>query len=222
MEVVPSLLEECGNLLCAEVADAALVGVMDFFLRHKLSGLDVEPNLLVGIAERHSFGSQTVDFLDGEHQVVAWVVEDVLVHLEPSDDVGGHLQAFSQFLESGQEDLLDDLKVAEIATRQVVHDERNLLRQSLELVAFGASQLEDVGILLVRHDAGTGCALLRQLDETEVLAVEEAGIEGKLADGSCYSCKSEGDVALSLAALTVPAIPARAKATLRSVLPRPI
>ena len=200
MEIIPCLLEDGGYLLRAQIADAALVRVVDFLFGNELPGLDVEPDLLVGIAERHALAGQAVHLLYGEHQVVARVVEDVLVHLEPCDDVGGHLQALSQLLESGEEDFLDDLQVAEIAARQVVHNERNLLRQSLKLVALGASQLEDIRVLLVRHDAGAGCALLRQLDETEVLAVEEAGIEGELADGSCYSCKSEGDVALSLAA----------------------
>ena len=200
MEIFPCLLEDGGYLLRAQIADAALVRVVDFLFGNEFPGLNVETDLLVRIAEWHPLAGQAVHLLYGEHQVVARVVEDVLVHLEPCDDVGGHLQALSQLLESGQEDLLDDLQVAEVTARQVVHNERNLLRQSLKLVALGASQLEDIRVLLVRHDAGAGCALLRQLDETEVLAVEEAGIEGKLADGACYARQGEGHVALSLAA----------------------
>ena len=161
VEIFPCLLEDGGYLLRAQIADAALVRVVDFLFGNELPGLDVEPDLLVGIAERHPLAGQAVHLLYGEHQVVARVVEDVLVHLELCDDVGGHLQALSQLLESGEEDLLDDLQVAEVAAGQVVHNERNLLRQSLKLVALGASQLEDIRVLLVRHDAGAGRALLR-------------------------------------------------------------
>ena len=199
MEPVPDLLHQGCYLLRAKVADAALMGVVHFLPGDELASLDVKSDLLVGIAERHPFACQTVHFFYGEHEVVARVIENVFVHFESRDDVGCHLQAFSQFLESRQEDLLDDLQVAEVAAGQIVHDEGDLLRQSLQLVALGARELKDVGVLLVRHNAGTCGAFFRKLDEAEVLAVEEAGVEGKLAHSSRYACKCEGDIALRLA-----------------------
>ena len=72
------------------------------------------------------------------------------------------------------------MQVAEISRRQVVHYQRDLLWQRLQLVALGAYQLEHVRILLVRHDAAARRAFFRQTDEAEVLAVEQAGIEGHL------------------------------------------
>ena len=175
------------------------MGVVYFFLGREFSCLYVEANLLVSIAERHTFASQTVDLFDGEHEVVAGIIENVLVDFEPGDDVGRHLEALAQFLESRQEDFLDDLQVTEVTAGQVVHDECYLLWQSLQLVTLGASQLEDIGVLLVGHDAGACGTLLWQLNEPEVLTVVETGIEGKLTDGSSDTSQSESNVPFRLA-----------------------
>ena len=45
--------------------------MMNLLARCELAGFDVQPNLLVGIAERHSLGYQPVHLLDREDQVVA-------------------------------------------------------------------------------------------------------------------------------------------------------
>ena len=71
--------------------------------------------------------------------------------------------------------------------------------KALELVALGTYQLEYVWVLLVRHDARTGGTLLRQLDETEVLTVEHAGIESHLCQRSCHGSHGESHIALHLA-----------------------
>ena len=122
----------------------------------------------------------------------------MLVHLHLVDDVGSHLQTVLQLVEGREEHFLDNLEIAEIAYWQVVHDEHYLLWKALELVALGANQLEYVWILLVWHDARTGGALLRQLHETEVLAVEHAGIESHLCQCSCHGSHGESHVALHL------------------------
>ena len=200
VKAFPYPAEEGCNLFGAEVADASLVGVVHLFAGREASGLDVESHFPVGIAEGHAFGSQAVDFFDGEDEVVARVVQYVLVHFEAADDVGCHLQALPQLLEGGQEDFLDDLQVAEVAAWQVVHDECHLSGQGLQLVALGACQFEDVGVLLVWHDAGAGGAFLRELDEAEVLAIEETGVEGQFAHCPRYAGQGEADVAFRLAA----------------------
>ena len=75
-----------------------------------------------------------------------------------------------------------------------------MLRQRLQLVAFGAYQLEHVGILLVGHDAAACGTLLRELDEREVLAVKHAGIECHLGHRAGYRRHGKCHVALCLAA----------------------
>ena len=58
-----------------------------------------------------------------------------------------------QIVEGGYEQLLDYLQVAEIARWKVVCDQKNVIRQRLELVALCSCQLEYVWILLVGHYA---------------------------------------------------------------------
>lgn len=200
VETIYHLAHQLGDAVVAQVADATFVGVVHFLAGGEAAGLDVETHLLVGVAEGHAFAGQAVDFLDAEDERIAVVVEDVFVHLDRVHDVGGHLQAVFQLLEGRQEDFLDDLQVAEVARGQVVGNHHDLLGQRLDLVALGAGQLEDVGVLLVGHDAGAGGTLVGQLDEAEVLAVEQAGVEGQLGEGAGNGGQGEGDVALHLAA----------------------
>ena len=160
MEVGEDGVEELLDLVVHEIADTALVSVMDVLVGHEVACLDVETHLLVGIAERHAVGGKAIDLLDGEHRVVHRIVEDMLVHLYLVDDIGSHLETVLELVERRQEHLLDNLKVAEVAHGQIVHYQCHLLWQGLELVALGADEFEDVGILLMRHDRRTGGALL--------------------------------------------------------------
>ena len=64
-----------------------------------------------------------------------------------------HVQAVFQLVKRGEEYLLDDLQVAEVARRQVVGDKGDLVRQRLYLVAFGPCELKYVGGFLMGHDA---------------------------------------------------------------------
>ena len=123
----------------------------------------------------------------------------MLIDLYLINNVGRHLQAVLQFAKGRQEDLLDDLQVAEVAHGEVVHDERHLLRQRLELVALGADEFKHIGVLLVRHNAGACRTLLGKLHEREVLRVEQAGVEGHLGDGASDGGDGETYVALHLA-----------------------
>ena len=152
METIECLLHEGLYLVVAEIADAALMGVMDIFVSLERACLDVESYFLVGIAERHAVGGETVHFLYGEHRVVHRIVEDMFVHLYLINNVSGHLQTVLQFAEGREENFLDDLQVAEVAAGQVVHDEGHLLGQRLEFVALRTDEFEHVGVLLVGHD----------------------------------------------------------------------
>ena len=153
MELADDFVHELGYLVGAEVADTAFVGVAYVFVGGEVAGFDVEAYLLVGVAEGGALGYEAVDVLDGEHEVVAWVVEYVCVDLHLAYDVGAHLQAVAEFMKCGEEDFLDYLQVTEVSAGQIVHDEHYLLGEGLELVALGSGELEDVGVLLVGHDA---------------------------------------------------------------------
>ena len=172
--------------------------VVHFLAMREVAGFNVEPYLLVSVAERHALACQAVNFFYTEDKQVFIVVKDMLVHLDFIHDIGGHLQTVFQFLEGRQEDFLDDLQVAKIARRQVVGNHHDLLGQRLELVALGTRQFKDIGILLVRHDAGTGSAVVGKLDKAEVLAVEHAGIESQLGNSTGNAGQRKGNIALHL------------------------
>ena len=199
VEAVERLLHESLDLVVAEVADRAFVGVVDVVRGLERTSLDVESHLLIGIAEGHPVGSQAIHLFDREHRVVHRIVENVLIDLYLINNVGRHLQTVLQFAKGWQEDLLDDLQVAEVAHGEVVHDERYLLRQRLEFVALGADKFKHIGILLVGHDAGARRTLLGEFHEREVLRVEQAGVEGHLGDGASDGGDGEAHVALHLA-----------------------
>ena len=123
----------------------------------------------------------------------------MLVHLYALDDVGSHGETVLQFGKGRQEHLLDNLKVAEIACRQIVHYELNLCWQTLQLVGLGAYQLKYVGVFLVWHDRGTGGAFLWQFHKGKVLTVEHAGVECQLSHGASHRSKCKCHIALHLA-----------------------
>ena len=176
------------------------MGVVHFLAGSEAPGFDVESHLLVGITEGHALARQAIDFFHAEDKRIAVVVQNMVVHLDFVHNVGGHLQAVLQFLEGGQEDFLDDLQVAEVTRGQVIGYHHDLLGQRLKLVALGTGQLEDVGVLLVGHDAGAGGALVGQLDEAEVLAIEQAGVKCQLGESAGDGGQGEGYIALHLAA----------------------
>ena len=131
VEALYHLLHQLADGLVAEVTDAAFVGVVHLFAGYEATGFDVEAYLLIGVAEGHPFAGEAVDLLHTEDGGVTLVVEDVGVDLHLLDDVGGHLEAILQLLEGGQENLFDNLQVAEVAAGQVVGYHHNLLGQGL-------------------------------------------------------------------------------------------
>ena len=172
---------------------------MHLFDGGETSGFDVESHLLVGITERHTFGGKTIDLFDREHQVVARVVEDVLVDSDVLHHERHHTQNVLQFVERGKEDLLDDLQIAEVTRGEIVSDHHNLLGHTLQFVTLGAREFEDIGVLLVGHDGRAGGEGIVQLDEAEVLAREHASIEGKFGNGAGNAAQSLRDDAFGLA-----------------------
>ena len=123
----------------------------------------------------------------------------MLVDRDMFEHESHHAQAVLQLVESWQEHLLDDLKVAEIARWQIVHYEHDLLWHSLNLVALGTCELKHIRILLVRHDARTSGECVVELDEAEVLARIHASVEGKLCQCCCYATESLCHDAFALA-----------------------
>ena len=70
--------------------------------------------------------------------------------------------------EGGNVYLLCELHVAEISRRQVCRYERNLQRLGLHAVTAGTDQFEDIGILLVGHDARPRSEGIGQTHESEI------------------------------------------------------
>lgn len=200
MESGDHIIHQGSDAVVTQVADASFVGVVHFFVVCELSGFDIQSHFLVGITERHAFSCQTVDFFHAEHVEILVIVQDVFVDLDLVHDVGCHVQAVFQFLKCRKEHFLDDLQVAEITGRQVVHNHHDLLRKSLDLVAFGAGQLEYVRVFFMRHDAGAGGTFVREFDKSEVLTAEHAGVESHFGEGACDGSHGKCHVALHFSA----------------------
>lgn len=115
------------DLRVAKIAYTALVGVIDCLVGLELSGLNLQSNLLVSISEGDACHYAAVYLFNAKHQRISLVVEDMLVHLQLSQHMGGHTQAIFQLVESGEEQFLDYLQISKIARWEVVADERDLL-----------------------------------------------------------------------------------------------
>lgn len=135
-------------MVVAQVADAAFVGVTYSFLRCEPSGFNLEAHLFVGIAEGYACKNQPVYLFHTEDERIFIVGQNGFVYLYLLHHQGNHTQTVFQFVECRQEHLLDNLKIAEVTRRQVVADKRDLLRQRLNLIAFGPRELEHIRILL--------------------------------------------------------------------------
>ena len=124
----------------------------------------------------------------------------MFINLYLINNIGRHTQTVLQFLESRQEYFLDNLQITEIAAWQVIHDQNYLLRQSLNLVTFCPCQFEYIRILLVWHNAGSCCTVIRQLHETKILGIKETGIKSQFGYRSGNTCQSKGYIAFHLSA----------------------
>ena len=102
-ETVHNILHQGGNLIIAQITDTPFVRMADFLNRGKLSGFDVQADLLVGIPERHAFEYEAVDFFHTEKKCVFVVVQDMLVHFHLPHHVRNHTEAVLQFVEGGKE-----------------------------------------------------------------------------------------------------------------------
>src|SRR5574344_535516 len=127
MEPLDGLQHQVMYFCRAKIADTAFMGVMDMMVGMECACLNLHSHLLVSITERCAAGSQTVNFLHGEHRVVHRIVQNMFVHLYFVDDIGSHLQTVLEFIECRKKYLLDYLKVTEVSYRQIVHDEHHLL-----------------------------------------------------------------------------------------------
>ncbi len=87
-----------------------------------------------------------------------------------------------------------------VAQRQVGQQKRHFVRHRLQAVAAAADELEDVGILLVGHDARSRGEVVGQRYEAEILAHEEAQIHRQPSDGGRHGGDGRGGGALALAA----------------------
>ena len=148
-----------------------------FFCMREFSSFNIQANLLICITKRHTFTCQTIHFFHAKNKEVFIIVKDMLVDLYFIHDVSCHLQTVFQFLKSRQENFFYNLQITEIAGRQIIRNHHDLLGKRLQFIAFSTCQFKDIGILLMRHNAGPRGTVIRQFHETKVLAIKHASIK---------------------------------------------
>ena len=103
------------------------MGVVYLLRMMKLACFELQSHWFIGITEGYALQHQFVNSLNCKDWLVARVVENMCIYRLTTDDVGSHLQAVFQLLESREEYFLQYLIVAEIATWQIIADKHNLL-----------------------------------------------------------------------------------------------
>ena len=92
-------------------------------------------------------------------------------------NIGSHLQTFLQLPERRQENFFYNLQITKIPRRQIIHYHHNLLRKSLQLVAFCPCQFKDIRVLFMRHYTGAGSTFIRKFYKAKVLATEHTSVK---------------------------------------------
>lgn len=80
----------------------------------------------------------------------------VLFNLQVFEHVNCHMNAAPQFGDGWEKHFFEQLQVAVVSARQVGRHHCDLVRKSLDQVAFAPDQFPYVRIFLVRHDARSG------------------------------------------------------------------
>ena len=161
------------------------MGVMELAVILELAPLDSLADLTVGVTERHTALHEVVHLLDRKGQAVARILHKGLLNLHILNGIGRDVQAIVHLIEKRKILLLEQLHIPEIAGRQIGGDQTQRILYAADTVAMGANQLEDVRILLVRHNARTRSHLVRQMYESEILARIEAAVERQAAERLC-------------------------------------
>ena len=102
------------------------MGMSDILGWSKTASLYLQSNLFVCIAERCAFQHSAVYFLYTEHRVVTGIVKYMLINLHTLYYICCHIKAVFQFAEGREKQFLDNLQVAEIPARQIIHNKHNL------------------------------------------------------------------------------------------------
>src|SRR5699024_1430420 len=89
-----------------------------------------------------------------------------------------------QLLKSRQEYFFYNLQITEVTRRQIVHYHHNLFGENLYLVTLSPCQFEHIGILLMGHNTGTSCTLVRKFHEANILTTKHTSIKRHLTNGS--------------------------------------
>ena len=95
------------------------------------------------------------------------------VHAEPGHGVGQHGEHLPRPVEAAEERLLEQLEIPVVPARQLALEMEHGGEVSLHERRARAGQLEEVGVPLVRHDAGAGREPRRHDDKAELLAAQE-------------------------------------------------
>ena len=177
VESINHLLHQCGDFCITEVADTTFMSMVYFFSMREFTCFNIQTNLLICITERHTFTCQTIYLFHAKNKEVFVIIKNMFIYLYFIHDIGCHLQTVFQFLKSRKENFFDNLQITEIARRQIIRNHHDLLGKRLQFITFSTCQFKDIGILLMRHNAGPRGTVIRQLNETEVLTVKHTGVK---------------------------------------------
>ena len=98
----------------------------------------------------------------------------------------GHEETFVHEFEGREEDVLEKLELAMVAVGHIAAEHGDLAFCRHDSVAVSSHDLPYVGILLVRHDAGTCRELIRESDEAVVRTHVHAAVGSKLVECQRY------------------------------------
>ena len=166
--------ESCHNMLhplpyfvIAEIAYTAFVGVVNIAVSFEGALFDGRTDLPVCFTEWNAPEHSAVYLFNTEYGIVFGIDIISLRTFMWSSMYAVMVGTLLYLIESRQEYLLDKLHVAEVAAWQIVRDQRYLLRDGLDAVAFGTRQFKDIGVLFVRHNAGARGTVIGQLYESK-------------------------------------------------------
>ena len=158
----------------------------DFAVGRIRAPLHLSPYLPVGVAERHPSEHKAVYLLYREDMIIFRIFEYAVAHSYMRKHEFGHLQAITQLFRSGEEYILHQLKIPVISQRKIGSEQCKLVGDGLKTVALAAHDLENVGVLLVGHYAGSGGEIVGERHEAEITAHPHAHIHGQMPERRGY------------------------------------
>ena len=160
--------------------------------------LNFKTNLFVCLAKRHSVKHKAVDLLDRKQIVIPRIIHYAISDEYMPQHKLSHIQALYKFCGCRENNILKQLQITIISERQIGSKQGNLIRYRLKTVALTAHYLKYIRILLMRHNWRTGGKIVRERNETEVLAHPHAHVHCQMSERRCYRGNSHRHSTLRL------------------------